>query len=214
MAFGSAKWLWVGALVFHWSFLIIILRHLRFFISSIPGFIQGLEGLDGFLQIGLPVLYITDLTIVAAITFLFLRRVAIPQVKYISQAADFFPLFLIFGIASTGIIMRYFLRVDIVKIKELAMGLVSLNPVLPEGIGTIFYIHLFLICCLFAYFPLSKLMHMGGVFLSPTRNLANNSRMARHINPWNYAVDVHSYAEYENDFRTKMKKAGLPVEME
>ena len=94
------------------------------------------------------------------------------------------------------------------------MGLVSFSPTIPEGVGVIFYIHLFLICVLFAYFPFSKLMHMGGVFLSPTRNMANNSRAVRHINPWNYPVHVHTYEEYENDFREKMKKAGLPVEKE
>jgi hypothetical protein len=55
---------------------------------------------------------------------------------------------------------------------------------------------------------------MGGVFMSPTRNLANNNRMKRHINPWNYPVHVHTYAEYEDDFREKMKNAGLPVEKE
>ncbi len=55
---------------------------------------------------------------------------------------------------------------------------------------------------------------MAGVFMSPTRNLANNSREKRHINPWNYPVHVHTYEEYENDFRDKMKGAGLPVEKE
>jgi hypothetical protein len=61
---------------------------------------------------------------------------------------------------------------------------------------------------------MSKLVHMGGVFLSPTRNLANNSRTRRHINPWNYPVKGHTYAEYEDEFRDKMKAAGLPVEKE
>ena len=55
-------------------------------------------------------------------------------------------------------------------------------------------------------------MHMGGVFLSPTRNLANNSRMRRHVNPWNYPVKVHTYEEWEEEFRDKMKAAGLPLE--
>lgn len=110
--------------------------------------------------------------------------------------------------------MRYFYKVHIVGVKELAMGLVTLSPVIPQGVGVMFYIHLFLICTLLAYFPLSKLMHMGGVFLSPTRNMANNSRRARHINPWNYPVHIHTYEEYENDFREKMKKAGIPVEKE
>jgi len=62
------------------------------------------------------------------------------------------------------------------------------------------------------YFPSSKLMHMGGVFLSPTRNLANNSREKRHINPWNPDVKIRTYAEYEDEFREKMIKADLPVE--
>ena len=55
-------------------------------------------------------------------------------------------------------------------------------------------------------------MHMGGVFLSPTRNLANNNRAQRHVNPWNPAVKVHTYEEYEDEFRDKMVAAGLPVE--
>jgi hypothetical protein len=55
-------------------------------------------------------------------------------------------------------------------------------------------------------------MHMAGVFLSPTRNLSNNSRIVRHINPWNYPVKVHTYQEYEDEFREKMIDAGLPVE--
>jgi nitrate reductase gamma subunit len=55
---------------------------------------------------------------------------------------------------------------------------------------------------------------MGGIFLSPTRNLKNNSRMERHINPWDYPVKVHTYEEWEDDFRGAMKEVGLPVEKE
>ena len=54
---------------------------------------------------------------------------------------------------------------------------------------------------LLAYFPFSKLMHMAGVFLSPTRNLANNNRMVRHVNPWDYPVKVHPYEEYEDELQ-------------
>ena len=214
LSYGSDKWLWIAGLAFHWSFLIILVRHLRFFSLNVPFVIKMIEGLDSFFQIGAPLFYITDALILGAVTFLVIRRFWIPQVKYISLAADYFPLFLIFGIAASGVLMRYFTKVHIVGVKELAMGLVSFSPTIPEGVGSIFYIHLFLICVLFAYFPFSKLMHMGGVFLSPTRNLANNNRAVRHINPWNYPVHVHTYEEYEDDFREKMKKAGLPVEKE
>ena len=48
--------------------------------------------------------------------------------------------------------------------------------------------------------------------MSPTRNLTTNSREKRHINPWNYPVKVHTYQQYEDDFREKMIEAGVPVE--
>lgn len=215
VVYGSDKLLWLAGLAFHWSFLLIVLRHLRFFSGSdVPGGIAMLEGLDGFFQLGLPTLYLTDAVLLAAVTFLFLRRVVIPQVRYISLPADYFALFLILGIAVTGCLMRYIFRVDVGGAKELAMGIVSFKPTAPEGIGATFYIHLFLVSVLLAYFPLSKLMHMGGVFLSPTRNLANDNRTRRHVNPWDYEVKVHTYEEYEDEFREKMKTAGLPVEKE
>jgi nitrate reductase gamma subunit len=146
--------------------------------------------------------------------YLFLRRVFNQQVRYISLAADYFPLFLIIGVTLSGILMRYFIKVDIVKVKELTMGLATLKASVPEGIGVIFFIHLFLISVLFAYFPFSKLMHLGGIFFSPTRNLANNSREVRHVNPWNPKVKLHTYEEYEDEFRELMKEEGIPVEKE
>ncbi|MDI6728398.1 MAG: sulfate reduction electron transfer complex DsrMKJOP subunit DsrM [Thermodesulfovibrionales bacterium] len=214
LIYGSDKWLWLAGIAFHYSFLIVLLRHIRLFAEPTPSYLHLLETFDGFLQIGIPRLFMTGVILLAAVTFLFLRRLYIPQVRYISLAADYFPLFLIIGIATTGILMRYFFKTDVVGVKELTMGLVSLSPVIPEGVGAIFYVHLLLVSTLFAYFPFSKLMHMGGVFLSPTRNLTANSREYRRINPWNYPVKVHTYEEYEEEFRDKMKMAEIPVEKE
>jgi hypothetical protein len=56
LVYGSSKYLWLGAIVFHWSMLIIVLRHLRLFMQPIPPFVIGLDGIDGFFQIGLPFL--------------------------------------------------------------------------------------------------------------------------------------------------------------
>jgi nitrate reductase gamma subunit len=201
-------------MAFHYSFLVILIRHLRFFMTPVPEAIQTISALDSFLQVGTPLLYLTDAVLLAAVTYLFIRRAALQEVRYISLIADYFPLFLILAIATSGVIMRYFIKTDIVSVKMLTMGLVTFSPTVPNGIGSVFYIHLFLLCVLFAYFPFSKLVHMAGVFMSPTRNLANNNRAKRHINPWNYPVHVHTYAEYEDEFRDKMKNAGLPVEKE
>jgi len=209
---GSDIWLWIGSLAFHWCFLIIVIRHMRFFTDPVPGFVTGLAFLDGFLQIGAPVVLLSGLIMLLALTYIFMRRVVSPQLRYISLPADYLPLFLLLGIAATGLLLRHFVRADITAVKELAVGLVSFQPVVVEGVHWLFYGHLFLVSLLLAYFRFSKLMHMGGVFLSPTRNLANNNRMVRHINPWNPVVPAHPYDEYEDEFRDKMKAAGIPVE--
>lgn len=213
--------LWAGSLAFHYSFLMVVLRHMRFFMEPVPGFIKFLAMLDSFfrvevitdaISIGLPAIMMTGVILFLAGLFLLARRMFSSQVSYISLVSDYFPLFLIIGIALTGILMRYFIKVDIVSVKALTMGLATFKPVVPEGIGSIFYIHLFLVSILLAYFPASKLMHMGGVFMSPTRNLTADTRMSRHVNPWNYDVKTHTYEEYEDEFREKMVNVGLPVD--
>ena len=192
----------------------VVTRHLRFFTEPVPLPINLLAALDGLFEISVPTLFLTDAALILAVTYLFLRRVAIPQLRYISLAADYFPLILILGIAVSGVLMRHISKVDLQRIKELSLGWFTFQPAIPEGIGVIFYIHLFLVCSLLVYFPFSKLMHLGGVFFTPTRNLANNNRSRRHINPWNYRVQVHTYEEYEDEFRDRMKEAGIPVEKE
>lgn len=208
-------WLWLFALAFHYTFLVVILRHARFFLEPLPLPFEVLEKIDTFIQIGHPVISMSSFVLLGTVLFLFLRRVYLPNIRMISLASDFFPLFLIFGIVLTGILMRYFTKIDVVAAKELTYGLVSFSlPTMAkmQEIGSIFYIHVFFVSVLLAYFPWSKLMHMGGIFLSPTRNMANNSRAVRHVNPWNYPVNVHTYEEYEDDFREKMIEAGLPVD--
>ena len=97
---GGEKWLWLFGLLFHWTFLIVFMRHFRFFMEPVPVFVHWLQDIDGIMQFGmvLPALYLTDIVFLAAVTFLFLRRVVLPRVRYISLVADYFPLFLIFAI--------------------------------------------------------------------------------------------------------------------
>lgn len=215
LTYGTNKWLWMFAMVFHYSFLVVLLRHYRFFLEPVPAFVKMLEASDGFFQILAPPLYLTSIGLLAGVCLLLLRRFT-AQVRYISLPADYFPLFLILSIATTGILMRYVYRVDIVAVKEVVRGLVAFRPDAEamSRVGAIFYMHLFLVCVLLIYFPFSKLMHMGGVFLSPTRNLPGNNREVRHVNPWNPEVKIRTYAEYEDEFRDKMKNVGLPLEKE
>ena len=212
--YGSAKWLWFFGLMFHISLLVVILRHLRFFTEPVIPLATGLSALDGFLEIGIPTLYISDVALFAGLAFLFLRRVVVPQTRYISLFTDYFALLLIAAVAATGLLMRYFFPVDLHELKTMTMGWVTFSPALPKEDGFLLYAHLFFVFTLLAWLPFNKLMHMGGIFLSPTRNMANNNRIRRHVNPWNAPVKVHSYEEYENEFREQMKTACLPVEKE
>lgn len=207
--------LWLAALAFHWAMLIILLRHLRFFTEPIPAVVLGLQSLDGVFEIAVPTLFISDIIILLALSYLIFRRIAQSQVRFISLPSDYVAVLLILSVVFSGLLMRFFYKVDIVAVKELALGVVTFSPATPpEALGFSFYLHLLLFCALLAYFPFSKMVHMAGVFLSPTRNMANNNRMRRHVNPWDYPVKVHTYEEYEDEFRDVMKAAGMPLDKE
>jgi len=214
LSFLSSKWVWAGAIAFHYAFLVILIRHLRLFLEPVPAFLLGLARVDAFFQVGLPEVFASTLVFLGALTFLFLRRVASPPLRYMSLASDYFPLFLLLAIGLTGAWLRHVAKVDVPAAKAMVMGLLHLAPRSSAGLGAAFHAHLFLACTLLAYLPFSKLMHMAGVFFSPTRNLTANSREVRHLNPWNQPVSVHTYAEYEDEFRDRMRDAGLPLEKE
>jgi nitrate reductase gamma subunit len=214
VVYQSDKILWAGALVFHWCFLLILLRHLRFFLEPTPALVHWLERVDGFFQLTAPTFLLSDALIALALLYLLSRRLFNPQVRYISLPSDYFALFLLLGVVGSGIFMRYITKTDLMAAKQLSIGLVTFSPVIPEGVGLPFYIHLFLVCALFAYFPFSKLVHLGGVFLSPTRNLANNNRARRHVNPWNPEVEVHTYQQWEDEFKDKLKASGFALDGE
>jgi nitrate reductase gamma subunit len=208
----EARYLWLAALAFHWSLLVVLVRHLRLFVEPVPALLLAMERIDGLFQVGAPPVYLSDVVLSCALAYLLARRFRDATVRYISQFSDYFALFVLAGIAITGLLMRYLTRVDVVSVKQFALGLATFHPVRPTALGLMFAVHLGLVSTLAAYFPFSKLMHVGGVFLSPTRNLANNNRAKRHVNPWNCPVKIHTYAEWEEEFRDKMKGADLPLE--
>jgi len=212
LGYSGNRLLWLGGLAFHWSLFIILFRHLRLFTEPVPGAVLIAMNVDGFLHTTFPFIYISDFVILAGLTYLFLRRVVSSRPRYISLLSDYFALFLLLGIVVSGMLMRLFFRENVLAAKELAMGILTFHPSAPQGLGPLFYVHFFLVCTLIAYFPLSKLSHGPGLFLSPTLNLTNASRARRHINPWNYPVKVHTYAEYEDEFRAKLRQVGIPLE--
>jgi len=214
VAYISDKYLWAAGMAFHWSMLVILMRHFRFFTEPAPAFVARLQALDGFFQIGLPIIYGTSMVFMAALLFLLGRRFFDAKVRYISLPSDYFALYLLLGIGLSGLLMRHVEKVDIVQVKAAIAGWASFNPVVPTGVGSMYFVHVFLVSVLLVYLPFSKLLHIPGVFFSPTRNLANNNRMRRHINPWNPPIVGHTYAEWEEEFKDKLKAADFELEKE
>ena len=187
--------LWAGALLFHGCLLWVLVGHLRFFLEPAP-----FGKANGFVDAGL----------LAGLAFLFLRRVLDPRLRYVTLAADYLPLALLATVAGSGVLMQ----TDVAAVKRFSLGLVTFHPVAPAALGALFYIHLIAGAALAASIPFTKLAHMAGIFFSPTRNLPNRSRARRHVNPWLAPAQVHTYAEWEDEFRDKMRAAGLPLERE
>jgi nitrate reductase gamma subunit len=206
------KSLWLFSLLFHYSLLLVLLRHLRLFVEPVPGFVSALTAADGFFQLGVPGWYLSDLTVAAALTHLLLRRLREPLVRYLTLPADYLALAVLAIVVGTGIGLRYALRPDVAALKQFALGLAAGRPAVPPAPGAWFATHLLAASALLAVFPFSKLMHMAGVWLSPTRNQANDSRRRRHVNPWNAPAGHHTYGEWEAEFRDKIRAAGLPLE--
>ncbi len=211
-AYGSSKGLWVGAMAFHWSLLAVALRHLRFFIEPVPAVIAALEAADNLFHIGTPGLYLSDIVLAGALGYLIARRIALRSLRDLSLFQDYALPVLVAAVALTGVLLRYFERIDILAVKEYALSLLALSPALPAGAGVIFYMHITLVSALAAVIPFSKISHAAGVFLSPTRNMPGSSRRRRHENPWNAPVTVHRYGEWEDEFRDRLIKAGYPLE--
>jgi len=182
--------------------------------AAVPAWILALQNVDGFFQIGLPVYYGTTFLMVVGLAYLLARRFFDSKVRYISLPTDYFALYLLLGIALTGIVMRHIEKIDVVQVKAAIVGWASFQPAVPVGVGLWYFVHVTLVSALLIYFPFSKLLHAPGVFLSPTRNLANSNRVRRHINPWNPDIQGHSYAEWEDEFRDKLKASGYALEKE
>jgi nitrate reductase gamma subunit len=214
LSYLADKTLWAAALAFHWAMLISILRHFRFFVEPVPVWVDWLESADGFFQVGLPVYFATTILYLVGLAYLLARRFIDPKVRYISLASDYFALYLLLGIGLTGFLMRHVEKVDVVQVKAAIVGWASFQAVAPVGVGVWYFVHVALVSVLFVYFPFSKLLHAPGVFLSPTRNLANSNRARRHVNPWNPEVVGHSYAEWEEEFHDKLKASGYALEKE
>lgn len=156
--YASNKWIWLFGWTFHAALALVLLRHLRYFTEPVWWWVELAQ------PFGLYAAFAMALGLAG----LWLRRVLVERIRWISVPSDHLMLALLAGITISGIEMGHLHHTDIVAVKAFTLGLMTfdLQP-LPGDPALL--VHLALVALLLAVFPASKLLHAAGVFFSPTR---------------------------------------------
>ncbi len=171
--FKANKWIWVFGWVFHFALLIVLLRHLRYFINPVPDVLAMMQPFGVY----------AGFAMVAGLAGLWARRFLVPRVRYISAPSDHLMLALLMAIGLSGLAMKFIAHTDIVAVKSFFIGLMTFSWE-PLPADPMLLVHLSLVLALMIIFPFSKLLHGVGLFFSPTRNQVDNPREKRHLAPW------------------------------
>ncbi len=171
--FKSNKWTWIFGWMFHAALALVLVRHLRYFIEPVWGWLALMQPL------GIYAGFFLGLGLAGA----WARRFLVARVRYISAPSDHLMLALLILIAASGLAMRFAAPTDIVAVKAFILGLIYFDW-RPLPADPPILVHLGAVILLMIVFPFSKLLHAAGVFFSPTRNQADNPREVRHVTPW------------------------------
>ncbi len=171
--FRSNKWTWLFGWIFHFSLLLVLMRHVRYFQADTWFWVNLVQPFGKYASFGM----------VIGLAGLWGRRFLVDRVRYISAPSDHLMLALLIGIGISGMMMTFVSHTDIVMVKAFFLGMMRFSPTeLPTD--PILLVHLFLVASLMIIFPISKLLHAPGVFFSPTRNQVDNPREKRHLSSW------------------------------
>lgn len=171
--FKANLWIWALGWLFHASLLLVVLRHLRYFTEPVWSWVALLQ----------PFGIYAGITMLLGLCGLWVRRIFVERIRYISTPSDHLMLLLLIMIAASGLAMKFAAHTDVIAVKGFFIGLMHLSPQsLPTDLPL--YLHLLLVFILLVIFPLSKLLHAPGVFFSPTRNQTDNPREKRHLAAW------------------------------
>ncbi|MGU9977786.1 MAG: respiratory nitrate reductase subunit gamma [Candidatus Oxydemutatoraceae bacterium WSBS_2016_MAG_OTU14] len=171
--FKANKWIWLFGWLFHFGLLLVLLRHLRYFTEPVWVWVALIQPLGKY----------AAFMMVFGLAGLWLRRIVVDRVRYISSPSDHLMLLLLLAIGVSGALMTFVSKVDIVATKAFFIGLMrfDIHP-MPDDVLVI--VHVTLVAALMIIFPISKLLHAPGIFFSPTRNQIDNPRERRHIVGW------------------------------
>jgi nitrate reductase gamma subunit len=133
--------LWAGEWVFHASFLLVLLRHLRYFLNPVPVWVWWVQ------TPGMIAGYILPLSL----AYILVIRLLTAREKYASRA-NVFLLGLVLAISSIGVIMHAWYTPNLVEVKLFALGLVCFKPA-PAPESLLFMTHFILVLVLVPFLP-------------------------------------------------------------
>ena len=176
--FKSTKWTWLFGWLFHVALFAVLFRHLRYFTES-----EIIMAIVAFVS---PLFMYLAFAMIIGLLGLWGRRLFVDRVRYISAPSDHLMLLLLLLIGISGTLTTFVTHTDVVAVKQFFRALMYFNfsemPNLPTD--PLMILHLLLVALLMIIFPISKLLHVPGVFFSPTRNQVDNPREQRHISEW------------------------------
>ncbi|MDP6705739.1 MAG: respiratory nitrate reductase subunit gamma [Alphaproteobacteria bacterium] len=171
--FRANKWTWVFGWLFHAALLLAFFRHLRYAIEPVWQWVVWIQPFGKYAAFAL----------VVGLAGLWVRRLVVDRVRYVTGPSDHLMLALLAGIVTSGIGLRFVARTDIVALKAFVLGLLRFDwQPLPSD--PLLLIHLALVVVLMLVLPFSKLLHAPGLFFSPSRNQVDDPRERRHLSPW------------------------------
>jgi nitrate reductase gamma subunit len=168
--FLANKWIWLFGWMLHVALALVLVRHLRYFMQPVWTVVEITQPFGVY----------AGFAMLAGLAGLWARRFLVERIRYISTLSDHLMLALLAAIAASGLAMKYVAHTDIVAVKVFMLGLMAFDWQ-PLPADPLLLLHLALVALLMAVFPASKLLHAPGVFFSPTRNQADDSRERRHV---------------------------------
>jgi len=135
------KGIWFGEWVFHVSFVLVVMRHLRFFLEPVPAWVVCVQ----------PVGKVAGFLLPASLLYILVYRFALERAKYISAYNLFLTLSLLI-VGAAGLLMRTAFPADVIAAKDFVRGWLALAPADAPESG-LFMLHFALAALAVAFLP-------------------------------------------------------------
>ena len=146
--FKANLWTWAKGWMFHASLALVLMRHLRYFTDPVWGWVALIQPFGMY----------AGITMLLGLCGLWVRRLYVERIRYISTLSDHLMLVLFICIAGSGLLMKFAVHTDVIGVKNFFLGLMHLNmQSLPASFPL--YVHLLLVSALLVILPISKLLH-------------------------------------------------------